>query len=235
MRGSSAELALTGDPPLLEWLSLTRFLHDTSFSSRAPTLRSRSPTMFNADTRADGVKGASCCWPLALGDELAEHGGVSNILAVLASDTVVSLLEFTSPTLFLDVMKDLLLLSFVSSTFLSLSGRSMEVDESSEEKFACLPGARTRSSDLRSRVSSFILWTAAFSASFSSNSDSRKALRSMATFNRASKSSSDAMVLLQGTNRPCQTWFRSRKYWTHLFALSKSSFCCSRSRTYLLS
>ena len=53
------------------------------------------------------------------------------------------------------------------------------------------------SSDRRSRVSSFIRCTAAFKDSFSSNSDSRKALRSMAALRRPSKSSSEAKVLLK--------------------------------------
>lgn len=76
-------------------------------------------------------------------------------------------------------------------------------------------GASSLSSDLRSLVSSFILCTAALRLSFSSSSDSRKAFRSMAAFRRDSKSSTEARVLL--------------------LALSRSSFCCSRSRTYLLS
>ena len=56
---------------------------------------------------------------------------------------------------------------------------------------------KTLSSDLRSLVSSFILCTAAFKASFSSSSDSKKAFLSMAEFIRPSKSSSEANVLLE--------------------------------------
>lgn len=36
--------------------SLTMFLHEDSLSSRAPTFLSKSPTMFRADNRAEGVK-----------------------------------------------------------------------------------------------------------------------------------------------------------------------------------
>ena len=45
--------------------SLTMFLQDMSFTSRAPTFRSRSPTMFSAEMRADGVRACCCCcWKL---------------------------------------------------------------------------------------------------------------------------------------------------------------------------
>ena len=52
-------------------------------------------------------------------------------------------------------------------------------------------------SERKSRVSSFIRCIAAFKFSFSSNSDSRKALRSMAALRRPSKSSKEAKVLLK--------------------------------------
>ena len=70
-----------------------------------------------------------------------------------------------------------------------------DLAETDVEPFEVLQ-VKTLSSDLRSLVSSFIRYTAAMRFSFSSNSDSRKALRSMAALSRASKSSKDAMVLL---------------------------------------
>ncbi len=73
------------------WFSLTMFRQDDSFSSSAPTLRRRSPTMFNAESRADGVKAgdenlAGAPFDVAVDDEAAvaasgevfvDGGGVS--------------------------------------------------------------------------------------------------------------------------------------------------------------
>ena len=44
-------------PALPELFSLTMFRHEDNFSSRAPTFLSRSPTMWRALWRADGVRG----------------------------------------------------------------------------------------------------------------------------------------------------------------------------------
>ena len=158
--------------------SLTMFLQDTSFNSNAPTLRSRSPTMFRADNLADGVR-----FPFGItGEDLADGGGVS--MKCFDSRSAANLLLSAS---------SLLLLLF-SPILLSLSGMSRD-DESRDDRLGCL-GARTRSSDFKSLVSSFIRWTTAFRDSFSSNSDSRKAFLSMAAFMRDSKSSREANKFL---------------------------------------
>ena len=52
--------------------SLTMLRQEDSLSSKAPTFRSKSPTMFKADILAEGVK----VW-LCLGDDLLDEGGVS--------------------------------------------------------------------------------------------------------------------------------------------------------------
>lgn len=61
------------------------FLQDDSFNSRAPTLRRRSPTMFKAESLADGVNAGDENFPAAPfevdavdGDVLADGGGVSS-------------------------------------------------------------------------------------------------------------------------------------------------------------
>ena len=61
------------------------FLQDESFNSRAPTLRRRSPTMFNAESLADGVRAGDENFPVAPfdvdaadGDVFADGGGVSS-------------------------------------------------------------------------------------------------------------------------------------------------------------
>ena len=93
------------------------------------------------------------------------------------------------PPLLLPLNELLFLSSFNFIRFRSLSG----VPEMGSTVFV----VKIFSSDRRSRVSSFIRCTAAFKDSFSSNSDSRKALRSMAALRRPSKSSSEAKVLLK--------------------------------------
>ena len=163
--------------------SLTMFLHEDNLSSKAPTFRNKSPTMFKADNLADGVSVLLC-----LGDVFEEDGGVSKIGEEAMS---FSPLETSAACLFesgLDFPFRLLFLSiFICSKDLSLSG-GLETGGSEVLK--------TLSSDRRSRVSSFILWTAAFNDSFSSSSDSKKAFLSIAEFIRPSKSSSEASVLL---------------------------------------
>lgn len=50
-------------------------------SSRAPTFLKRSPTMFRADRRADGVSGGPylpAAPPVEAGEDLADDGGVSS-------------------------------------------------------------------------------------------------------------------------------------------------------------
>ncbi len=188
--------------------SFTMFLHEDNLSSRAPTFLSKSPTMFNADSLAEGVSGP----PEAAVDDLDGldlelFGGVCSRMASADFSPITS-----SAACLTESGLDLPRLLLCSSVLLFESARILNEDLS-------LSGAslvvKTFNSDRRSRVSSFILCTAAFKLSFSSSSDSRKALRSMAAFILASKSSREAMV--------------------DLFALSKSSFCCSNSRMYLLS
>ena len=200
--------------------SLTMFRQETSFNSKAPTLRRRSPTMLRAEILAEGAKGCPAAPPRALldGEDLEDEGGVSGselppARSDLVSQSEASLLESALLTLLLasttvaagpteparpeeeaidsDRSKPPLILLLL----LSLSGMSRDT-ESSELRLGCL-GASIRSSALRSLVSSFMRWTEALRLSFSSSSDSRKALRSMAAFKRPSKSSTEANVLLK--------------------------------------
>ena len=173
--------------------------------------------MLSAEMRAEGVRG----WPPLPLDMAPPRldglffellGGVSRTLpqSLFVSQSAASLLESAAPLAREDCLFNGLLLLLLT---LSLSGRSMEAEESrlltlvdvvavpvpttEEEEESLGLGLSTRSSDFRSLVSSFILWTAAWRDSFSSSSDSRKALRSMATLRRLSKSSNEAIVLLK--------------------------------------
>lgn len=63
---------------LVIWVSLTMFLQDDNFSSRAPTFRSKSPTMFKAESLAEGVNcGVNLPPADDIGEDLVEDGGVS--------------------------------------------------------------------------------------------------------------------------------------------------------------
>ena len=124
----------------------------------------------------------------------------------------VTVLPSVDSTILLESMFDLKLI------FLSLSGSSSWKSKRWCQQMRNITGVtswgfRTFSSCLRSLVSSFNLCTTIFKFSFSSSSDSRKAFLSIAMFNLPSKSSRLARVLL--------------------LALSRSSFCCSSSLTYL--
>ena len=124
----------------------------------------------------------------------------------------VTVLPSVDSTILLESMFDLKLI------FLSLSGSSSWKSKRWCQQMRNITGVtswgfRTFSSCLRSLVSSFNRCTTIFKFSFSSSSDSRKAFLSIAMFNLPSKSSRLARVLL--------------------LALSRSSFCCSSSLTYL--
>jgi hypothetical protein len=57
--------------------SLTMFLHEDNLSSKAPTFRNKSPTMFKADSLAEGVSVLLC-----RGEVFEEDGGVSSRMGV---------------------------------------------------------------------------------------------------------------------------------------------------------
>ena len=57
--------------------SLTMFLHEDNLSSKAPTFRNKSPTIFKADSLAEGVSVLLC-----RGEVFEEEGGVSSRMGV---------------------------------------------------------------------------------------------------------------------------------------------------------
>ena len=57
--------------------SLTMFLHEDNLSSNAPTFRNKSPTIFKADSLAEGVSVLLC-----RGEVFEEEGGVSRRMGV---------------------------------------------------------------------------------------------------------------------------------------------------------
>ena len=98
--------------------SLTMFLHEDNLSSKAPTLRNKSPTIFKADNLAEGVRVLLC-----LGEVFEEDGGVSKMGEATMS---FSPLDTSAACLFesgLDFPFRLLFLSiFICNSDLSLSG-----------------------------------------------------------------------------------------------------------------
>ena len=140
--------------------SLTMFLQETSFSSRAPTFLSRSPTMLRADMRAEGARG--CCPlddpDLGMGDDLAEEGGVSGReelppppaappFSDFVSKSAASLLESAATPLTLLFASEPPLTFAAAAALLlvplSLSGMSREV-ESRELRLGCLEMIRNQ-------------------------------------------------------------------------------------------
>lgn len=91
---------VAGADPLVVPFSLTIFLHELNFSSKAPTFLSKSPTMFKADNLAEGVKVLLC-----RGDDFEEDGGVSKISFSLLDTSAACFLESGDdfPLLFLSI------------------------------------------------------------------------------------------------------------------------------------
>jgi len=72
-------------------VSLTIFLQDDSFSSRAPTFLNKSPTMFSAESLADGVSWGVNLPPVV--DDFADDGGLSCCQDSRESTSSASLFE----------------------------------------------------------------------------------------------------------------------------------------------